>query len=71
MERLLNDLEDTVNLNDELTAFNTAAGSGTPTNVIIAPANTFIDTNGNNLVNQGDLYINLSLIHISEPTRPY
>lgn len=60
MERLLNDLEDTVNLNDELTAFNTAAGSGTPTNVIIAPANTFIDANGNNLVNQGDLYINLS-----------
>ncbi len=60
MERLLNDLEDTVNLNDELTAFNTAAGSGTPTNVIIAPANTFIDTNGNNLVNQGDLYVNLS-----------
>ena len=60
MERLLNNNEDTVNLNDELIAFTTAAGSGTPTNVIIAPANTFIDANGNNLVNQGDLYVNLS-----------
>ena len=60
MERLLNDFEDAVNLDDELISFTTAAGSGTPNNVLIAPPNTFIDANGNNLINAGDLLVNTS-----------
>jgi hypothetical protein len=60
MERLLNNQEDTVNLDDELITFTTAAGSGTPGTVIIAPPNTFIDANGNNLINAGDLLVNTS-----------
>ena len=60
MERLLNDFEDVVNLDDELISFTTATGSGTPNNVLIAPPNTFIDANGNNLINAGDLLVNTS-----------
>ena len=56
MDDKQSDVEDTVNLDNEILTGRCAAGTTGTT--IVDTANTFIDTNGNNLVNVGDLVVN-------------
>lgn len=58
MTNLISDVEDTVNLDNEILTGRCAAGTTGTT--IVDTANTFIDANGNNLVNVGDLVVNTS-----------
>lgn len=58
MSSLISDVEDTVNLDNEILTGRCAAGTTGTT--IVDTANTFIDANGNNLVNVGDLVVNTS-----------
>ena len=56
MDDKQSDVEDTVNLDNEILTGRCAAGTTGTT--IVDTANTFIDVNGNNLVNVGDLVVN-------------
>tara|TARA_Y100000385_G_C12928263_1_gene565627 strand:+ start:193 stop:708 length:516 start_codon:yes stop_codon:yes gene_type:complete len=59
MDRLKNNVEDCVNLNDVLFTFTSASGtSGSNPQKVVGPANTFVDADGNNLVEVGDLLRN-------------
>ena len=58
MDRLQSDNDDCVNLNDVLFTFTAAAGTSPALAKVVGPANTFVDTNGNNLVQVGDLLRN-------------
>lgn len=58
MDRLKSDNDDCVNLNDVLFTFTAAAGTSGGDAKVVGPANTFVDTNGNNLVEVGDLLRN-------------
>ena len=58
MDRLLSDGDNGVNLNDVLFTFTAAAGTSPALAKVVGPANTFVDTNGNNLVEVGDLLRN-------------
>jgi len=58
MDRLQSDNDDCVNLNDVLFTFTAAAGTSGGDARVVGPANTFVDTNGKNLVQVGDLLRN-------------
>ena len=58
MDRLQSDNDDCVNLNDVLFTFTAAAGTSGGDAKVVGPANTFVDTNGKNLVQVGDLLRN-------------
>ena len=58
MDRLQSDNDDCVNLNDVLFTFRASAGTSGGDAKVVGPANTFVDTNGKNLVQVGDLLRN-------------
>lgn len=63
MDRLQSDNDDCVNLNDVLFTFTAAAGTSGGDAKVVGPANTFVDANGNNLVQVGDLLRNDSSVN--------
>ncbi len=63
MDRFQSDNDDCVNLNDVLFTFTAAAGTSGGDAKVVGPANTFVDTNGNNLVQVGDLLRNDSSVN--------